>query len=117
IFLVAFGGSAAQRFYLILTDMANVSTSFPYLFLVGAFPFFKKKKIEHSFVAFKNPFWTNLLVIIIEIILSAGIIFTCVPAIMDADIETAIFTTSGPVFCGLVAIIFYQVSSKKHKIK
>lgn len=46
IFLVAFGGSAAQRFYLILTDMANVSTSFPYLFLVGAFPFFKKRRLN-----------------------------------------------------------------------
>lgn len=117
IFLVAFGGSAAQRFYLILTDMANVSTSFPYLFLVGAFPFFKKKKIEHSFVAFKNPFWTNLLVIIIEIVLSAGIIFTCVQPILDGDFETAFWTIAGPVFFGLVAFIFYQVSSKKHKIK
>ena len=117
IFLVAFGGSAAQRFYLILIDMANVSTSFPYLFLVGAFPFFKKKKIEHSFVAFKNPFWTNLLVIIIEIILSAGIIFTCVQPILDGDFETAFWTIAGPVFFGLVAFIFYQVSSKKHKMK
>ena len=77
----------------------------------------KKKKIEHSFVAFKNPFWTNLLVIIIEIILSAGIIFTCVQPILDGDFETAFWTIAGPVFFGLVAFIFYQVSSKKHKMK
>ena len=97
--------------------MTNVAMTIPYIFLSVAFPFFKKKKIEHSFVAFKNPFWTNLLVIIIEIILSAGTIFTCVQPILDGDFETAFWTIAGPVFFGLVAFIFYQVSSKKHKIK
>ena len=55
--------------------------------------------------------------VIIEIILSAGIIFTCVQPILDGDFETAFWTIAGPVFFGLVAFIFYQVSSKKHKMK
>ena len=69
IFLVAFGGSAAASFYQILTDMVNVSTCAPYIFLVGAFPFFQKKDIPHDFVVFKNHFWTNVLVIFVEIII------------------------------------------------
>ena len=47
IFLISFGGGQAKSFYTILTDMSNVSTSFPYLFLVGAFPVFKKKDLSN----------------------------------------------------------------------
>lgn len=42
IFLISFGGGEAKTFYTILTDMSNVATSFPYLFLIAAFPLFKK---------------------------------------------------------------------------
>ena len=34
----------ATFFYNVLTSMSNVSTTLPYIFLVGAFPFFKAKK-------------------------------------------------------------------------
>ncbi|MBB1086049.1 glutamate/gamma-aminobutyrate family transporter YjeM [Limosilactobacillus fastidiosus] len=117
IFLVAFGGSAAQRFYTILTDMANVSTCFPYLFLVGAFPFFKRKKnIERPFEVFKNRFWTDVLVWFVEIILIVGIMFTFIQPMLEKDWQTAFWTIAGPVFFALVAWIFYSISSKKHHI-
>ena len=118
IFLVAFGGSAAQRFYTILTDMANVSTCFPYLFLVGAFPFFKRKKnIDRPFEVFKNRFWTDVLVWFVEIILIIGILFTFIQPMLDKDWQTAFWTIAGPVFFALVAWIFYSVSAKKHHIE
>lgn len=118
ILLVAFGGSAAQGFYTILTDMANVSTCFPYLFLIGAFPFFKKKKdIDRPFVVFKNRFWTNVLVCFVELILIIGICFTFIQPILEHDWQTAFWTIAGPVFFAIVALIFYQASSKKHHIK
>ncbi|XIF20241.1 MAG: glutamate/gamma-aminobutyrate family transporter YjeM [Acetilactobacillus jinshanensis] len=52
--LISFSGSNARKFYLILTDMTNLSMAFPYLFLVGAFPFFKRRKnLTRPFVFYK----------------------------------------------------------------
>ena len=114
VFLVSFGGSAAQRFYTILTDMANVSSTAPYMFLVGAFPFFKKKHYEQSFVAFKNKTWTNLLVCFVELILIVGTLFTFIQPMLDHDFETAFWTIAGPFFFALIAYLFYEVAGKKH---
>jgi hypothetical protein len=114
IFLVAFGGSAAQKFYTILTDMANVSTTFPYLFLVGAFPFFKKRQdLKRPYEIYKNKTFTNFIVTIILIILAGGIIFTCVQPIIEHDYQTAFWTMIGPIFFGIVAWAFYSYSEKK----
>lgn len=44
ILFVAFGGDVANTSFTVLTDMMNVSSAAPYLFLMGAFPFFKIKR-------------------------------------------------------------------------
>jgi len=114
IFLVAFGGNAANEFYLILTDMGNVSTSFPYLFLIGAFPFFKRRTdLERPFVIFKSRLWTNVIVTVVLIILVGGIGFTCLQPILDHDYMTAFWTIIGPIFFGAVAWIFYYNAQKR----
>jgi len=117
IFLVAFGGSAANEFYLILTDMGNVSTSFPYLFLIGAFPFFKKRTdLDRPFEIFTNKGWTNAIVTVVMIVLIGGIGFTCLQPILDKDYVTAFWTIIGPIFFGAIAWIFYQ-KAQKHSAK
>lgn len=116
VFLVAFGGSAASRFYTILTDMANVSATAPYLFLVGAFPFFKKKHYEQSFEVFKNHTWTTILVCFVEVILLVGILFTFAEPLIEHDYETAFWTIAGPFFFALVAFLFYQVAGKRNGV-
>lgn len=109
VFLIAFGGSGAQKFYQILTDMGNISTTVPYLFLIGAFPYFKRKtELERPFEVYKNKTWTNVIVVFIMIILSLGIIFTAIQPMLDGDFMTAFWTVIGPIFFGLVAEIFYQ---------
>ncbi|MTV82318.1 glutamate/gamma-aminobutyrate family transporter YjeM [Secundilactobacillus folii] len=114
IFLVAFGGSTASKFYTILTDMGNVSTSFPYLFLIGAFPFFKKRQdLERPFEIYTNKFWTNLVVAIVLIVIAGGIIFTAVYPIMTHDYYTAFWTIIGPVFFGAIAWAFLAVRTRK----
>ncbi|WP_143462135.1 glutamate/gamma-aminobutyrate family transporter YjeM [Levilactobacillus enshiensis] len=114
IFLVAFGGSAANKFYLILTDMGNVSTSFPYLFLIGAFPFFKRRQdLERPFVVYKNRAFTNTVVTVVLVILIGGIGFTCLEPIMEHDYMTAFWTIIGPIFFGAVAWIFYHNAQKR----
>ncbi len=116
VFLVAFGGSAASRFYTILTDMANVSATAPYLFLVGAFPFFKKKHYEQSFEVFKNHTWTTILVCFVEVILLVGILFTFAEPLIEHDYETAFWTIAGPFFFALVAFLFYQIAGKRNGV-
>lgn len=114
IFLVSFGGSAAQKFYVILTNMSNVSTTVPYLFLVGAFPFFKKRQdIKRPFVAFRNQTFMNVIVTIVMVILIGGIAMTCLQPILDHDYATAFWTIIGPIFFGVVALLFYNHQNKR----
>lgn len=116
IFFISFGGSAASKFFTILTNMSNVSTTFPYLFLVGAFPFFKKlKDIDRPFVFFKNKFWTNLIVALCLIVLSGGIIFTVIQPIIEHQYGNAFWTIIGPIFFGSIALIFYEIANRKRK--
>ncbi len=110
--LVSFGGAAAAQFYTILTDMANVSTSFPYLFLIGAFPFFKRRQdLDYSFHVYNNRFVTNLIVTVVMIVLVAGIGFSCAEPLIQHDYVTAFWTIIGPVFFGLVAGDSYSISN------
>lgn len=109
VFAVAFGGSAAQQFYLILTDMGNVANAAPYLFLVGAFPFFKQKTgLKRPFVFFKTQTISNWVTIIVWLVLAGGIIFTCWEPLQIHDYQTAFWTISGPIFFALVAWLFYR---------
>ncbi|WP_429970936.1 glutamate/gamma-aminobutyrate family transporter YjeM [Fructilactobacillus sp. Tb1] len=116
IFAISFGGAGAQKFYLILTDMGNISSTFPYLFLVAAFPFFKRLKgIDRPFVFFKNGWKTNLIVIVMFIVLALGISFTAIQPMLDGDFETAFWTIAGPIFFGLVGLILYQFGLSRIK--
>ena len=93
--------------------MGNVSTSFPYLFLIGAFPFFKRRQdLERPFVIFKSRFWTDAIVTVVMIVLIGGIGFTCLQPIMEHDYMTAFWTIIGPIFFGAVAWIFYRGAQK-----
>lgn len=115
ILFVSFGGNAAGRFYTILTDMMNVSSSAPYLFLVGAFPFFKmKKNLARPFVFYKNMTVTWIVSMIVWLVLAVGIIFTCIEPILEHDYATAFWTAIGPLAFGVVAWIYYSWAEHKH---
>ena len=117
ILFISFGGDAAGRFYTILTDMMNVSSSAPYLFLIGAFPFFKmKKNLDRPFVFFKNQTVTWIVTIVVWLVIAAGIIFTIVQPILQGDYSTAFWTAFGPVLFGVLAWIFYTRAEHKHII-
>ena len=66
-------------------------------------------------MVFKNQFWTNVLVVFVEIIVCLGIIFTCIQPILDHDFQTAFWTAFGPVFFGIVAWVFYNHAVKRIK--
>ncbi len=114
IFFVSFGGSSAQKFYAILTNMGNISTSFPYLFLIAAFPFFKRKSgLARPFEIYKQRWVTDVVTGIVLFVLVAGIGFTAVTPILDHDYQTAFWTIIGPIFFGLVAWAFLKYQTRK----
>ena len=111
---VAFGGKAATQFYTILTDMMNVSSSAPYLFLIAAFPFFKQKQnFDRPFVFYKNKKVVWTVTSIVWLVVAAGIVFTCVEPILSHDYMTAFWTAFGPIFFGVVGWILYKRSESK----
>lgn len=116
ILFVSFGGNSASAFYTVLTDMMNVSSAAPYLFLIGAFPFFKMKKdLDRPFVFYRSQKWVWIVTTIVWIVIAAGIIFTIIEPIVEGDPATAFWTAFGPVFFGIVAWIFYSRVEKKIK--
>ncbi|WP_125982629.1 glutamate/gamma-aminobutyrate family transporter YjeM [Loigolactobacillus iwatensis] len=109
IFLVSFGGKDAQVFYNVLTQMANVSTTLPYLFLVTAFPFFKKRTdLERPFVIYKSKGWTNFITVVVDLVLVFGIIFTIVEPILEGQYLDAFEIIIGPIVFGLIAWLLYS---------
>ncbi|MGV0167294.1 glutamate/gamma-aminobutyrate family transporter YjeM [Furfurilactobacillus sp. WILCCON 0119] len=114
IFAVSFGGSSAQAFYTVLTDMENVSSAFPYLFLVGAFPFFKRRlDLERPFVFYKSHRTTWTVTTITWLTVFTGICFTMIQPVLEHDYYTAFWTIIGPIFFGAVAWAFYNHAVKK----
>ena len=97
--------------------MSNVSTSFPYLFLVGAFPIFKKKGFKQPFIAYKNHTWTKIITYVCFSIILFGIIFTCVDPFIQGDWVTGFWTVIGPIFFGSLALGIYTRATKKNKNK
>lgn len=117
ILFISFGGSAANQFYTILMDMMNVSSSAPYLFLIGAFPFFKmKENLDRPFVFIhkKRNIW--LVTIIVWLVVAVGIIFTCIEPLFSGDYMTSFWTAIGPVAFGLIAWIYYSYQERKSGI-
>lgn len=114
VLFISFGGSDAQGFYTILTDMANISTTFPYLFLIGAFPFFKRRQdLNRPFVIYKTKFSVYATTIIVLIVLMFGIVFTVVEPLLQHDLNTAFWTVIGPILFGAIAWGFYVASEHK----
>ncbi|WEA89192.1 glutamate/gamma-aminobutyrate family transporter YjeM [Lactobacillus gasseri] len=114
ILFISFGGNAAGQFYTILMDMMNVSSSAPYLFLIGAYPFFKMKQgIDRPFVFIegKKRVWT--VTIVVWLVVAIGIIFTCVEPLFTGDCATSFWTAIGPVAFGIIAWVYYSYQERK----
>lgn len=115
--LISFGGSTSQNFYTILVDMMNVSTSVPYLFLIGAFPFFKNKmkNKKQAFNFYKNKKLMLIITLISWLTVLFGIIFSLINPILQHDIKTFIWSAIGPVFFGLLALIILKFAKFRNK--
>lgn len=115
ILAISFGGATAQSFYNILTLMGNVSTALPYLFLVGAYPFFNQNKaIEKPYLFFKNRYWMWTVTTVSFLVLALSVIFTGLEPLLEHNWSDAFWTISGPVIFTVIAVALYRRYEKKH---
>ncbi len=98
----------------LLTSMSNVSSTLPYLFLVGAFPFFKKRDdLDRPFEAFHSRKVMLAIVFITCAVLVIANGFTIIQPFIQKDWVSAIATVAGPLGFGLFAYILYTVRSRR----
>ncbi|ARW24419.1 Inner membrane transporter [Pediococcus acidilactici] len=107
----------ATFFYNVLTSMSNVSTTLPYIFLVGAFPFFKAKKdLDRPFEVYRSRPWMLTIVTVVLITVGVGIVFTAISPFISGDLFTGLWTVAGPLFFGLIAWAFLVRREKNKNI-
>lgn len=110
ILIASFGMADPSVFYNILTLMANVSMTLPYLFLIYAFPKFKQvSDLERPFVAYKSKTITLCVTVIVFILILGANIFTIFqPAIEGRGFTDTLWMIAGPVGFSLLSLAIYQ---------
>lgn len=100
----------------LLTSMSNVASTLPYLFLVAAFPFFKKRQdLDRPFVAFHSRKTMLVIVTITLITLAIANGFTIIQPFIEKDWVGAAATVAGPLVFGIFAWALYTTRSKRIK--
>ena len=115
ILLASFASTDASAFYNILTLMANVSMTLPYLFLVYAFPKFKHNRdIVKPFEVYKSPRLTTVISWVVFLVVLGANVFTLIqPVLENGDIQSTIWMLMGPLLFGLLGIVWYQRRARK----
>ena len=100
----------------LLTSMSNVASTLPYLFLVAAFPFFKKRQdLDRPFEAFHSRKTMLIIVTITLITLVIANGFTIIQPFIEKDWVGATATVAGPLVFGIFAWALYMIRSKRIK--
>ena len=100
----------------LLTSMSNVASTLPYLFLVAAFPFFKKRQdLDRPFEAFHSRKTMLVIVTITLITLAIANGFTIIQPFIEKDWVGATATVAGPLVFGIFAWALYTIRSKRIK--
>lgn len=115
ILLASFASTDASAFYNILTLMANVSMTLPYLFLVYAFPKFKHNRdIIKPFEVYKSHRLTTVISWVVFLVVLGANVFTLIqPVLENGDIQSTIWMLMGPLLFGLLGIVWYQRRARK----
>ena len=115
ILLASFASTDPSAFYNILTLMANVSMTLPYLFLVYAFPKFKHNHdIQKPFEVYKSPAWTTVISWVVFIVVLGANTFTLIqPMLENNDFQSTMWMLVGPILFGVLGVIWYHVRQRK----
>lgn len=117
ILLASFGTPDSSAFYRILTLMANVSMTLPYLFLIYAFPKFKKKTdLERPFEAFKDYKWTVVISVVVFLLVLGANAFTIFQPMLDGTgYRDTLWMIAGPVGFTVVGVLLYNNYTRRTK--
>lgn len=111
--LTSFGGRNAESFYNVLTLMDNISSTVPYLFLVTAFPFFKRRTdLARPFVIFKRKATTWIVTGLVDLLLLAGVLSTVVADMQAGSYWNLFLEIAGPLLFGLIGFTLYRISER-----
>lgn len=115
IIMISFGGKSATQLYLVLTNMGNVSSTLPYVFLVAAFPLFKRlNDVERPFVFYKSQTVTWIITLLVEALTIISIILTIISPFQTGDLFGGIWTVAGPIFFGVLAWVLFTLGENRH---
>ncbi|GAK30375.1 APC family transporter [Weissella oryzae SG25] len=119
ILAIAFGGNGATQLYQVLTNMSNVSSTLPYVFLIFAFPMFKRlNNVDRPFVFYKSKAATWIVTLLVEALVIVSIVLTIVAPFQIKDYFDGIWTAAGPIVFGAVALIMFEIGERRagHKL-
>lgn len=120
ILLVSFGGKSASEFFALLVLMTNVAMTIPYLFLVGAFPPFKKKQLEgkfdKTFIVYKSLGMATIFSVIIGVLVGFANLFTIIEPTLSSPngISKTLTMIAGPVLFGSIGFLLYKRYEKNY---
>lgn len=114
VILISFGGEGAEKFFNKLILMTNVAMTIPYMFIAGAFPFFKsKKEIEKPFEIYKSDTAVKVATFsTVALVLIANLATIISPA-LEGNVADTLWMIAGPVVFTLVAIVLIIRHEKK----
>lgn len=116
IFLVSFGGEAAEAFFEKLVLMTNVAMTLPYMFIAGAFIGFKRKEEIHKpFVMFKSVKSGTIAAIVVTFTVGFANFFTIIDPAINGDISSTVWSVAGPLFFTGVALVMYGAYERRIK--
>lgn len=112
--LTSFGGKTAVGFYNVLTLMDNLSSTIPYLFLVTAFPFFRRNlNVDHSFVIFKSQPFYDLITVLVDIMLAVGVGATIISGVQANNYLNLSLEFAGPILFGLIGYLLFRLYRRR----
>ncbi|MFD1671618.1 glutamate/gamma-aminobutyrate family transporter YjeM [Agrilactobacillus yilanensis] len=114
ILIASFATTDPSAFYNILTLMANVSMTLPYLFLLYAFPKFKRNQdIMKPFEVYKSITWTTIISWVVFVVVLAANIFTVIhPILVNGDYQSALWMLVGPIIFGIGGWLVYSARTR-----
>jgi len=114
ILVASFATTDPSAFYNVLTLMANVSMTLPYLFLLYAFPKFKENRdIEKPFEVYTSLTWTKIISWVVFVVVLAANVFTLIqPVLETGKFTNTVWMLVGPVLFGIIGLIWYQVRER-----
>ncbi|MFV0557500.1 MAG: glutamate/gamma-aminobutyrate family transporter YjeM [Enterococcus sp.] len=116
ILIASFGTANPSDFYNILTLMANVSMTLPYLFIIYAFPKFKARTdLDRPFEAFTSYPLTVGVSIVVFLLVAGANAFTIFQPILDGlGLHDTLWMIAGPMlFMGTGLLIYQNYARKK----